>query len=166
MGGAEASTGCGRHASAPHVGAAHAVGRAAAAPPRSAAAWLLAAPSARLGRGAGLPASVKPRVNVSGARGAGGGRSSGGDPASRGKSRDSPSTWPAGEGGRVAARSSSRGRLPSGRGRTLRRLELIRPSPRAGKGSERRERWSHRAPGGLMTRLEARRVAEGLQGEH
>lgn len=32
-------------------------------------------------------ASVKPRVNVSGARGAGGGRSSGGDPASRGRSR-------------------------------------------------------------------------------
>lgn len=79
------------------------------------AAWVLAAPATRLGRGAGLLASVKPRVNVSGARGAGGGRSSGGDPASRGRSRDSPSTWPAAEGDRAAARSQSRGRLPPGR---------------------------------------------------
>lgn len=87
-------------------------------------------------------ASVKPRVNVSGARGAGGGRSSGGDPASRGRSRDSPSTWPAAEGGRAAARSPSRGRLPWGCERTLQRLELVHPSPRSGRGDRRRERWS------------------------
>lgn len=76
-------------------------------------------------------ASVKPRVNVSGARGAGGGRSSVGDPASRGKSWDSPSTWPVAEGGRAAARSLSRGRLPPGRERTLQRLELVSPLLRA-----------------------------------
>lgn len=81
VGGAKPSTGCGRLASASHVGTAHAVGWEAEAPPTSAAALALAAPAARLGRGAGLLASVKPRVNVSGARGAGGGRSSGGDPA-------------------------------------------------------------------------------------
>lgn len=146
VGGAKAHTGFGRRASAPHVGTAHAVGRAVAAPPTSAAALALAAPAACLGRGAGLLASVKPRVNVSGARGAGGGRSSGGDPASRGRSRDSPSTWPAAEGGRAAARSPSRGRLPPGCERTLRRLELVRPSPksRGGEG-KRRERWSRGA---------------------
>lgn len=134
MGGAKANTGCGRHASVTHVGAAHVVGRAAAAPPTSVAARVLAAPATPLGRGAGLLASVKPRVNVSGARGAGGGRSSGGDPASRGRSRDSPSTWPSVEGGRAAACSPSRGRLPPGRERTLRRLELVSPLLRAEEG--------------------------------
>ncbi|MEJ1282815.1 hypothetical protein NN561_013777 [Cricetulus griseus] len=63
VGGAKAHTGFGRRASAPHVGTAHAVGRAVAAPPTSAAALALAAPAACLGRGAGLLASVKPRVN-------------------------------------------------------------------------------------------------------
>lgn len=104
------------------------------APPTPVAAWVLAAPAARLGRGAGLLASVKPRVNVSGARGAGGGRSSGGDPASRGRSRDSSSTWPAAEGDRAAARSPSRGRLPPGRERTLRWQELVSPLLRAEEG--------------------------------
>lgn len=79
-------------------------------------------------------ASVKPRVNVSGARGAGGGRSSGGDPGSRGRSRDSPSTWPAAEGDGAAARSPSRGRLPPGRERTLRWQELVSPFLRAEEG--------------------------------
>lgn len=136
VGGAKPSTGCGRLASASHVGTAHAVGWEAEAPPKSAAALALAAPAARLGRGAGLLASVKPRVNVSGARGAGGGRSSGGVPASRGRSRDSPSTWPAAEGGRAAARSPSRGRFPRGCERTLLRLELVHPLPRSGRGRQ------------------------------
>lgn len=136
---------------------------AAAAPPTSVAAWVLAAPATLLGRGAGLLASVKPRVNVSGARGAGGGRSSGGDPASRGRSRDSPSTWPSVEGGRAAACSPSRGRLPPGRERTLRRLELVSPLLRAEEGKAVLE--PRREPGGLMPRAGARRAAKELHRE-